>query len=201
MPYEQAMSYNDPAGGVDSSVGSQIRIDKYIKSALIELVKEKYFSPLADTFSMPRNMGKKIRRYQWIPLLDDANINDQGIDAAGLTTTREVTIVIKTPGAQQGLHSAAYIPGEGATDAAALAAAKLRAFDYFKELGVAAADYAATKTALEGLAEPWVIDDTGAGVPASGNLYGSSKDVGSISSKLPALGEHGGRVNMTLALA
>jgi N4-gp56 family major capsid protein len=29
----------------------------------------------------------------------------------------------------------------------------------------------------------------------SGNLYGSSKDVGTISGKLPALGENGGRVN------
>lgn len=34
---------------------------------------------------MPKNMGKKIKRYVYVPLLDDANINDQGIDAAGVT--------------------------------------------------------------------------------------------------------------------
>ena len=34
---------------------------------------------------MPTNMGKKIVRYHYMPLLDDRNVNDQGIDAAGAT--------------------------------------------------------------------------------------------------------------------
>lgn len=38
------------------------------------------------------------------------------------------------------------------------------------------------------------LDATGA-VIANGNLYGSSKDIGTIPSKLPMLGETGGRVN------
>jgi len=36
---------------------------------------------------------------------------------------------------------------------------------------------------------------TSAYVPATGNLYGSSKDVGTISGKMPTLSETGGRVN------
>lgn len=108
--------YKDPVGGTPSQVGGQIRTDKFDKQALIEARREQYFLPLADVTSMPKNMGKKIKKYHYLPLLDDANVNDQGIDAAGS-----------------------------------------------------------------------VISD--------GNLYGSSKDVGTISGKLPALTENGGRVN------
>ena len=45
--------YNDPLGGDESTIGSQIRTDHYQKKALIEIKKEQYFSPLADTISMP----------------------------------------------------------------------------------------------------------------------------------------------------
>ena len=77
--------YADPAGGSPSDIGTQIRTDHFIKQALIELKKETYFGALADTTSMPKNMGKKIKRYQYIPMLDERNISDQGIDASGIT--------------------------------------------------------------------------------------------------------------------
>jgi N4-gp56 family major capsid protein len=114
-------TYNDPGnvkgdGAVESGVGSQIRIDSYNKKALIEMRKEQYFGQLANTVSMPKNMGKTMRKYHYLPMLDDANINDQGIDASGA-------------------------------------------------------------------------------VIANGNLYGSSKDVGTIAGKMPVLSETGGRVN------
>ena len=108
--------YNDPAGGTASSVGTQMQTYYYQKKALIEIRKEQYFTQLADVRAMPKNFGKKIKQYHYLPLLDDRNINDQGLDAAGA-------------------------------------------------------------------------------VIANGNLYGSSKDVGTISGKLPALSENGGRVN------
>ena len=108
--------YNDPAGGSPSTAGSQMNTQFYQKQALVELKKTQFFSQLADVTSMPKNFGKKIKRYHYLPLLDDANINDQGIDAAGATI-------------------------------------------------------------------------------ANGNLYGSSKDIGTISGKMPALSETGGRVN------
>lgn len=111
-----AAMYNDPLGGTASAIGTQARTDYFQKKALIEARKEQFFSPLADVISMPKNMGKKIKRFHYIPLLDVQNINDQGIDAAGLTIS-------------------------------------------------------------------------------NGNLYGSSKDVGTITGKLPVLSESGGRVN------
>jgi len=109
-------SYNDPVDGTPSNIGTQIRTDSYIKRALIEMRKEQYFGQLANVTNLPKHMGKKIKKYHYLPLLDDANINDQGIDATGATI-------------------------------------------------------------------------------ADGNLYGSSKDVGSIPGKMPILSETGGRVN------
>ena len=108
--------YNDPAGGTQSDVGNQMNTQFYQKQALVELKKTQFFSQLADVTAMPKNFGKKIKRYHYLPLLDDANINDQGIDASGATI-------------------------------------------------------------------------------ANGNLYGSSKDIGTISGKMPVLSETGGRVN------
>ena len=113
MAFEDSRIYGT---GDNSSVGTQVRKDYYYKKALVDIVKEQYFTQLADVRAMPKNMGKTIKQYQYLPLLDDRNVNDQGIDAAGAVIT-------------------------------------------------------------------------------DGNLYGSSKDVGTISGKLPALSETGGRVN------
>lgn len=108
-------SYNAPPG-TPSSIGPQAYEEFHQKQALIEARKEQFFTQLADVTTMPKNMGKKITKLHYIPLLDDRNVNDQGIDANGA-------------------------------------------------------------------------------VIANGNLYGSSKDIGLITGKLPALTEHGGRVN------
>ena len=114
------LNYNAPAEGVESSINgadtTQMNTFKWLRTALIDAKKEQFFMPLASAIDMPKHMGKKIKRYQWVPLLDRRNINDQGIDAEGLTTV-------------------------------------------------------------------------------DGNLYGSSKDIGTIVGKLPKLGENGGRVN------
>lgn len=108
--------YNDPAGGTASDIGAQMNTFYWHKKAIIEAKKDMYFTPLADVLSMPKNYGKEIKVYHYIPLLDDRNVNDQGLNAAGA-------------------------------------------------------------------------------VVAYGNLYGSSKDVGTITSRLPTLTETGGRVN------
>ena len=108
-------SYNAPPGK-PSSIGPQAYEEFHQKQALIEARKVQFFTQLADVTVMPKNMGKKITKFHYIPLLDDRNVNDQGIDANGATI-------------------------------------------------------------------------------ANGNLYGSSKDIGVITGKLPALTEHGGRVN------
>lgn len=112
--------YNDPAGGTPSAIegAGSAQMNEYFwqKKALIEAKKDMYFSQLADTTVMPKNFGKTIKVYHYIPLLDDRNVNDQGLDAGG-------------------------------------------------------------------------------SVIADGNLYGSSKDIGAITGKLPTLTENGGRVN------
>ena len=48
-----ALTYNNPAGGTASDIGPQIRTDYYHKKALIETVKERYFSQTADVTAMP----------------------------------------------------------------------------------------------------------------------------------------------------
>lgn len=114
------LNYNAPAEGQKSSIdgngSDQMQTFFWLKKAIITARKEQYFMPLASTTNMPKHFGKSIKVYEYVPLLDDRNINDQGIDANGVKI-------------------------------------------------------------------------------ANGNLYGSSKDVGTITSKLPTLTENGGRVN------
>lgn len=189
MAFEQAQGYNDPYNSQPSSVGSQIRTDKFHKKALVEAAKEQYFSQLANVRAMPKNMGKKIKQYHYLPILDDRNINDQGIDASGVSTANEVTITIVN-----GDGETTYAVGNGADAASALTAAQARAVDLFKMMGVYVTSYAATVTAVESANPAWTVTE-GTAVPGAGNLYGSSKDVGTIQGKIPTLSENGGRVN------
>lgn len=120
MAFEKGLNYNAPnvtPSTIDKGGNSsQMNTFFYLKKAIIEARKEQYFIPLASSIDMPKHYGKTIKTYAYIPLLDDRNKNDQGIDASG-------TVI------------------------------------------------------------------------ADGNLYGSSKDIGTIASKLPLLTENGGRVN------
>ena len=114
------LNYNSPATGspsdIDGAGSDQMNTFFWLKKALIETRKEQYFSQLASVVNMPKHFGKTIKVFEYVPLLDDRNINDQGINAAGA-------------------------------------------------------------------------------VIADGNLYGSSRDIGNITAKLPVLTENGGRVN------
>ena len=102
--------------GSNSTIGTQFNTYEYKRKALIETAQVEYFGQLGDVETLTKNFGQKIKKYHYLPLLDDRNINDQGLDATGA-------------------------------------------------------------------------------VIAKGNLYGSSKDPGVISGKLPTLSETGGRVN------
>lgn len=216
MPFENAQMYKDPAGGTPSTVGTQMNTQYYEKQALIQLKKEQYFSQLADVKSMPKNMGKKIKQYLYIPMLDDANTNDQGIDAAGvsmLSTERYVAFpqATLTP-AQVIAGISTYVTVADASAAAAIAAINANINSATKTAQV----IAVTGGAGSGGASRTMITLTTNQVrylsvtqsdtvialnigavakPAYGNLYGSSKDIGAISGKMPALSESGGRVN------
>lgn len=108
---------NDGKSSIDyASNSDQMNTFYWLRKSLSDARKESYFTPLADTIGMPKHYGKKIKLYHYIPLLDDRNVNDQGLDASGATY-------------------------------------------------------------------------------ANGNLYGSSRDIGTIKDRLPVVGENGGRVN------
>ena len=193
------MQYNDPAGGSQSTTGNQMNTQYYEKQALIELKKVQFFSQLADVKSMPKNMGKKIKQYHYLPLLDAQNINDQGIDAAGVTiatTTYNVTfprLVMAVANASKAAAVAAINDNVGATVVATAGA------DSSASVGFA------TLTLVGGVTATYLNSTKNAAVVAlnlgavslqnGGNMYGSSKDIGSITGKLPALSETGGRVN------
>lgn len=77
------VSGSDVVQGNKSSIGDQIVLDVYIKRALEDAAKEQYFTQLSSTYNMPKNMGKTIKKNYYIPLLDDRNVNEQGIDSTG----------------------------------------------------------------------------------------------------------------------
>lgn len=114
------LNYNAPIDGdkstIDGANSDQMNTFKWLKKSIIETRKEQYFMPLASVENMPKHFGKTIKVFEYIPLLDDRNINDQGLDAAGAAIS-------------------------------------------------------------------------------NGNLYGSSRDIGTITGQLPTLTENGGRVN------
>lgn len=191
--------YNSPPS-VPSTAGEQIRTDLYDRKALMEAAKEMYFGQMADTRSMPKHMGKEIKLYHILPVLDDLNVNDQGLDANGNATTLTKTITIQPPGINFNVYLDRYsITGEGATAGAATTAAQEAFNQYFNNVPDGAGgtlfdtDYPTTLAAVQALG--YVVDESIAAVPNTGNLYGSSKDVGFITGKMPRLTENGGKVN------
>jgi len=149
--------------GNNSSIGEQIVLEAYHRKAITDAMRDQYFMPLATVADMPKNSGKVMKANVYIPILDDRNVADEGIDAAGniLNATRwyafadgEVISIGWTGAAADGSY---------ANRAAVLAAAEYTAGDIVT-LGTA-------------------------------NLYGSSRDVGTIVAKLPVLAEGAARVN------
>ena len=179
--------YNAPPSTA-SSIGPQAVVDYYNKKALIEARKLQYFTQLADVKSMPKNMGKKITQFLYLPLLDDRNINDQGIDAAGVTISN-ADYYVQLPGSYTAADSTAATAARAAINAI--------------EAGVATGSGSTVTVSKTSLVAGTQAEANAviAAVPGSsarqgsGNLYGSSKDVGTIVGKLPALSETGGRVN------
>lgn len=194
--------YNNPIDGSASTIGSQIRTDYYQKKALIDVVKEQYFTPLADTTTMPKNFGKKIKCYHYLPMLDERNVNDQGIDAAGviMTTTQRFvqfpSLVVAVANASKTTATAAInanINNNGSAETVATAGAD-------NSGGTGYANITLTKNNIKYATSTTAGTVTTAikGSVASiayGNIYGSSKDVGTILSKLPTITETGGRKN------
>lgn len=224
------MNYNDPLHSSASSIGSQTVTDYFKKKALIEARKLQYFSQLADVTAMPKNMGKKITQFLYLPLLDDRNLNDQGIDAAGATIDSgyhqiwfpSLVLQVANVGkvaAESAIEASGLAVAVGADGSGALAAHATLTITLGTAATVAAAKGASPAPSVAGdnamqlygvfsaaqkttlLAAGIKLNDADGTTVSfvtkqlSGNLYGSSKDVGTISGKLPALSETGGRVN------
>ncbi len=196
--------YNNPAGGSPASIegntnNKQMNEFFWQRKALIEAAKEMYFSQLAEVTSMPKHYGKKIKLHHYLPLLDARNINDQGIDAAGATILTTDWFVS---------FPRSVLTVANAAKAAAVTAINANVGDTV--VAVAGADDSAgagrANITLTGPllaryasgAEKDAVVALGVGAVAtagSGNLYGSSKDIGTIDGKLPVIGENGGRYN------
>jgi N4-gp56 family major capsid protein len=192
------------AGTVNGVVQvGQLTEHYFQKKALIELVKETYFGQLADTTSMPKNMGKKIKRYHYLPMLDDRNVNDQGIDAAGATivmTEQFVTFPSLTVAVTNASKVAATATINDNIDSSTKTASTVAVAGADGSGGSGLATITLTKQTVRYLntTKSAAVQALNLGVTVkggSGNLYGSSKDIGTISGKLPALSESGGRVN------
>ena len=151
------LNYNAPISGskssVDGSGSDQMNSFYWLRKSLIEARREQFFMPLASVTNMPKNFGKTIKVYEYVPTLDARNVNDQGIDAAGVTLTAGTWSAWNAAGAKIGSAYATKLLADAAAGAGG-------------------------QSSLNG-----------------GNLYGSSKDIGTITSKLPLIGENGGRVN------
>jgi len=193
----QHQSYRDPAGGTESSIGPQIRTDYYAKKALIDLKKEQYFSQMADTTSMPKHMGKTIKKFHYLPLLDDRNANDQGINAAGAVTVAETFWDIGGQMADGStnvlLGHRASVNADGTEHVLTNVQAQAEFAEEFPDGVYINGEMVKAGTVAGGVAGANAL--TVKTTTSAGNLYGSSKDIGTIVGKMPALSEHGGRVN------
>ena len=205
-------------GGVGDGVKTQMHAWYWVKKAIVQARKDQFFMPLASTIGMPKNFGKEIRIYEYVPLLDDRNQNSMGLDANGaqITATYKVTFPPNMVG-PQGSTLGKIMPGgvgpitagvgAGTNTAAQDATAAVAALNAIKS-GLAVVDGTTNAlvhilvNTLDGLTAAQVatfqlyfLDANVFYGEYAGNLYGSSRDIGTISSKLPLLTENGGRAN------
>jgi N4-gp56 family major capsid protein len=197
------LKFNAPPGTPSNVGASQLAPFYFEKKALVDARKLQFFSQLADVTSMPKNMGKTIKKYQYVPLLDDRNLNDMGLDAAGAvisnndwvvsypSMTTMSTIDASAAGAVAAINVGTGVNGNAAPVATAGAAGSAGT-------GRTLITLANAQRGKYTLAQKNTILGFNLGANAQqqgGNLYGSSKDIGLISGKLPVISETGGRVN------
>jgi N4-gp56 family major capsid protein len=205
--------YNDPINNVDSTVGEQIVEEAYWRKAIVDAQRDMYFMPLAEVKDMPRNSGKTMKANVYYPLLDDRNISDEGIDAAGA-----IQVGIDPSGQYTVLHvyldnvnisegntnfpdQGVYPIGGGATTGGYYVGSLPGTDDYndaaTNPLSLAAA-LVALEAAVDGGLSNYATEVTAVGAVVDtglSNLYGGSRDPGVITNKLPILAEGAQRVN------
>lgn len=199
------MKFNQ--GGFDpatSDLGVQFNDKHWSRVAVIEAKKKKTFSQLGDKLTQPKHYGDKIVKYHEIPILDERNINDQGIDANGVKLLSGTWYAYDANGAM-------VTTGADATDGLgfttqALALAAVSTWIGYDGDGVVynnggsnyADEAAAVAAATAGAGStPYTaeIQITGSIKSGNGNLFGGSKDLLVQNGSFPALTEEGGMVN------
>ena len=75
------MNYGD---GVNSSNGSNVRLDALREKAIRMAKKDIIFEQLIDKQTMPLNYGKTLKVHKTLYILDDGNVNDQGLGPDGV---------------------------------------------------------------------------------------------------------------------
>lgn len=197
LNYNPTSSAHDNVG-LNGGTTDQLSPFFYLRKAIVRARKLQFFMPLADTVTMPKNYGKTIKVYEYVPLLDDRNVNNQGVDASGLTMdgVKYTVIFPDTATIATNANKAAAVTAinvnlegqvavAGANDSGGAGYALITGLTK-RELTFASAALATTVTnnVLGSYSK-----QTG------GALYGSSRDIGRIVGRLPALTENGGAVN------
>ena len=196
-----AHNYGD---GSDSSVGTQFNTFQWKRKALIDTAEVEYFGQLGDPETLSKHFGQTLKKYHYIPMLDERNLNDQGIDASGtavlfqrtLTVTGTLVGTLTSPvvlaGSVYSVTGTGVTAAAAQTDAEALAIAKWDVMGYDVSSGVYAT-IAAIVAADGGAGNMDIVLATAtANAPV---MYANSKNPGTVLSKLPEISENGGLVN------
>ena len=72
-----------------STIGAQFNDQFWSKVSIKEGRKQIIFSQIGDKLTQPKNYGDKIVKYHEIPIIDERNVSDQGIDANGAILTED----------------------------------------------------------------------------------------------------------------
>lgn len=74
-------------GTTTSTNGANVRLDALIEKGIRTAKKDIVFEQLCDSRTLPMNHGKTLKVHKTLYILDDLNVNDQGLDGSGVATT------------------------------------------------------------------------------------------------------------------
>ena len=167
MPNFTGSQYN---AGTDSTSGANTVVHYHDRMGIKAAILENIFSQMADRRNMPKRYGKTYKVSKWLHILDDDNTNDQGLGTDGLALAGE-----------DGVKTLNKVFLDKDYPTAEYATADLAAAAYFLlRTGVAAVGGDVVDVvALEN----------------NGNQYGSSRDIGNVTTLMPTLAEGASAVN------
>ena len=191
--------------GGKATATPQIRVDYYHRKALKDMAEKMIFSKMADSEQMPQHHGKEFKLFYYVPLLDEKNKTDQGIDAAGAKrlpgsfsvtfpfngvilaqaeVAAAVTAINDNVSSKDGTASVAIAKAGAANSGGSAGQNKLVLTTNTVQFATEAKADAAITAAKSGVK----LENRGA-------LYGGSRDIGVVTGNMPELQEDSERVN------